>query len=225
MTPAVRFDAVLPPAPVLGWTDPVSFDIADGSFCVVTCPPMIAGPLLRLCGGISAPRSGSVEVLGIDASALTRRRAQIFRRQLGVGFQPGGLISNLTLRMNLIVPLLYSGAADLGDATRRADETLREASLSPWAAMRPADVPADIRQEAVIARAIVRDPALLLLEDPISSLRAARVDTILDLCRREARTIVITTSQSMPVLDQHADCAATWDDTGLTWVRHEVGTY
>jgi ABC-type transporter Mla maintaining outer membrane lipid asymmetry ATPase subunit MlaF len=223
--PALHFQGVLPPGHVAAWTRPVTLEIPAGALCALVASPSVAGPFLRLSGGIVAPRTGRVEVLGVDASALERRHAQVFRRQLGVGLQPGGLISNLTLRMNVIVPLLYSGAADLEAASLRADETLAAADLGRWAEARPADVPPDVRQVAVIARAVARDPSLLLLEDPFSALSAGRVDEMIDLCRREAHTIIITTPQPLRLLDEAADIAGVWDDSGPKWVRHEVGAY
>ncbi len=78
--------------------------------------------------GLREPVAGTVEVLGVQPGRLNRWQAQRFRRRLGVGFsEPAGLVSNLTLRMNLIVPLLYSGSAEMSSASKRADRALAEA--------------------------------------------------------------------------------------------------
>ncbi|MBI4410695.1 MAG: ATP-binding cassette domain-containing protein [Gemmatimonadetes bacterium] len=223
MSAAIRLEGVVPPPPCGDWPGPLDLEITEGVFCVICTPAALTGPLLRLCAGLLEPTQGRVHVLGVEPARLDRREAQQFRRNLGVALQPGGLISNLTIRMNVIVPLLYSGAADLDTASRRADETLAAAGLASWANFRPADVPPDVRREAVVARAIARDPELLLLEDPVASLRTSQAAWLIDLCRQKARTALIALPEPNGLLAQFADMSASWDEQGLQVTSHEVG--
>ncbi len=223
MSVAVRLtDAVAPAS--LDWPGPVSFDVDEGAFCVVRTTISLSTQLTRLLVGLREPTGGTVEVLGVEPGKLNRWQAQRFRRRLGVGFsEPAGLVSNLTLRMNLIVPLLYSGSAEMSGASERADRALAECGLSAWADLRPADLPPDVAREAVIARAIVRDPDLLLLEDPVGPLRESRAGFLLGLCRRRARTAILTTMERESVLYDFADTILLLDERGLEISHNEVG--
>lgn len=223
--PAIRLQEVLPPPSFGEWPRPLDLEVPAGAFCVVGAPPSAGAALLRLCVGLVEPSFGRVEVLGIEPSRLDRRRAYQFRRRLGVALLPGGLVSNLTLRMNLVVPLLYSGAAELEQANQRATEALAEFGIQEWGNSRPADVPLDVRKKAVLARAVIRDPELLLLEDPGEYLRPARVQWFLSRCRRAGCTALITTAERDQVLFDCADLAAYWEEQGLRLETHEVGTH
>ena len=143
------------------------------------------------------------------------REGRRFRGQLGVGLLPHGLISNQTLRMNVIVPLVYGGVLPLDEATARADEALAECGVAAWALERPADVPADVRQRAVIARAVARAPKLLLLEDPLFALHHDEVPALLAVCRRRAPTTLVVSHRADSALYELADAVAIFDDRGF----------
>lgn len=221
---AVRFVGVVPDPRRAGWPGPISFDIEEGSTTLFATTPGVALALIRLMVGLREPGQGTVEVLGQRPDRLNRWEAQAFRRRLGVGFdEPSGLVSNLTLRMNLVVPVLYSGLADAGTADRRAAEIIQQLELGPWADSRPADVPPEIRQETVLARAVVRDPDLLLLEEPTAGLREERAGWLLSICRERAGTTVLTTAEREGVPFETADAIILLDETGIETNRDEVG--
>jgi len=223
MSTAVRFTDVVAPAS-MDWPGPISFDIPEGAFCVVHTTMSLSTQLTRLAVGLREPTAGTVDVLGVNPGGLTRWQAQRFRRRLGVGFsEPAGLVSNLSLRMNLIVPLLYSGSAEMSRASERADRALAECGISAWADVRPAELPPDVAREAVVARAIVRDPELLILEDPVGPLREARAGFLLSLCRQRSRTGILTTTERESVIYDHADMILLLDENGLEISHNEVG--
>ena len=215
MTAAVRFDAVLPQGPAAGWEQPLSFAVPTGAFYVMQAAPAKSGALLRLCLGLAGASAGEVEVLGARPGALDRRAAQRFRRALGTGLVPHGLISNLTLRMNVVMPLVYGGLALPEEAARRADDVIGACGLARWALERPADVPPDARQRAVVARAVARDPELLLLEDPVWSVDADVAAGLLQLCRARARTVLVVMPRRDAIVSRAADHSASWDDAGF----------
>ena len=224
MSVAVRFAGVVPPPPREGWPGPISLEIEEGTCTLFATTPAIALNLIRLIVGLREPVEGVVEVLGQRPGVLNRWDTQEFRKRLGVGFdEPSGLVSNLTVRMNLIVPMLYSGLADMNEAHRRAKEILAECGLERWADRRPADLPPEIRREAVMARAAVRDPELIVLEEPITGLRRARASRLLSLCRERSRTMIVTTAEREGVQFDIADTVITLDDAGMEVSGHEVG--
>lgn len=224
MSAAVRFVDVLPPPPREGWPGPISLEIEEGTCTLFATTPGISLHLIRLIVGLREPVEGVVDVLGKHPGTLNRWETQEFRKRLGVGFdEPSGLVSNLTVRMNLIVPMLYSGLADMGDAHRRAKELIAACGLERWADTRPADLPPEIRREAVMARAAVRNPELLVLEEPITGLRSARASRLLRVCRESARTMILTTAERKGVQFDIADSVIYLDEAGMEVSRDEVG--
>jgi ABC-type transporter Mla maintaining outer membrane lipid asymmetry ATPase subunit MlaF len=208
---AIRFrDAV--PAPAWGAApEPLNLDVPEGALCVLHAAPSLFGPLLRACAGLLPLASGSVEVLGVDPTRLSRRDAQRFRRRLGVGLRPGGLMSNQTLRMNVVTPLLYSGIASPAEAERRASDALASCGLARWGDHRPDETPPDVRQAAVLARALARRPEVLLLEDPLSSVDSPRMEQMLNECRRLVPTILVASHRWDPALARAADLTSSWN--------------
>jgi phospholipid/cholesterol/gamma-HCH transport system ATP-binding protein len=221
---AIRMTGVVPRVFDPEWTAPLDVEIPEGSFQVIRTTPLRSAPFFRLCVGLFSAGRGDVEVLGKDPADMPRRDTRNFRRTLGVAMVPDGLISNLSLRMNIVVPLVYNGSADVNEASKLADAALGECGLRNWANNRPASVPPDVRQQAVIARAIAHRPRLLLLEDPFSSVKSRDAAMLAGVCRNSARTVVIATHRRNEALYQFADRTAFWDDRGYRTDSNEVGS-
>lgn len=221
---AIRFVDVVPPPPRQGWPGPLSFDVPVGSFTVIATTPGVALALVRLVVGSRTPASGVVEVLRAEPGRLGRWDLQRFRRRLGVGLaEPSGLVSNLTLHLNLVVPMLYSGMADRATADRRARDMIEACGLEEWMDTRPADLPFEVRREAVIARAAVREPELLVLQEPTAGLREARARWLLAMCRERSGTVVVTAAEREGAQFEVADQVITVDEAGTGVSNHEVG--
>ncbi|HEX6589627.1 MAG TPA: hypothetical protein VF039_11425 [Longimicrobiales bacterium] len=221
---AVRLTGTVPPPPAFDWPGPVDLEIPTGSTTVIWTLPSLAAPLIRLCVGLRAAVVGQVHVLGVEAGLLNRFDGMQFRRRLGVAMQPGGLISNVTLRTNMMVPLLYAGIADMDESQQMVDDVLAAVGVTRWADRRPADVPPEVRQAAIVARALVRRPELLLLEAPFRALRVKRGVELLELCEQRAGTVVIVETENEPWLFERADLLVTLDERGARLERDEVGT-
>lgn len=215
MTTAIKTSAAIPAS---AWSPPPPLDleVREGELCLLHAPAGDFGPLLRACVGLLPLHSGSVEVLGVDPLSLSRAAVRRFRARLGVGLRPGGLTANQTIRMNVITPLLYSGLAGAAEAEARTNEVLDACGLTRWAHHRPDDVPTDIRQGAVLARALARNPELLILEDPLSSVDSARVETLINVCRATVATILIATHRRDAALIGLADRTYNWNTPGET---------
>jgi ABC-type multidrug transport system ATPase subunit len=223
---AARFVDVVPPPPLTGWPGPVSFELEAGKLCLFATTPGVALTLIRLMVGLREPTSGTIEVLGTAPGKLDRWAAQAFRRRLGVGFdEPSGLISNLTLRLNLVVPMVYAGLADMATAQSRAEAMIELCGLERWADTRPADMPPEVRREVVVARAAVREPELLILEEPTAGLRDLRAAWLLSMCRERATTVVVTTAERDGIQFHVADTTILIDETTAEVVHNEVGTF
>lgn len=221
--PAIELIGAVPPPPAFDWPGPIDMEVAAGSTTVIWTLPSLAHPLIRLFVGLRTPAVGRVRVLGAEPGTMTRFEGMTFRRRLGAAMQPGGLISNITLRTNLMVPLLYTGAADMSESQVLVDEVLNAIGITRWADQRPADVPPEVKQAAIVARAIVRRPELLILEAPFRALRIRRGDELLNLCRERAGTVVIVETEDEGWLFERADTLFTLDERGVREERDEVG--
>lgn len=224
--PVVRFAGAVPAAPNPEWREPLDLAVARGEWLVVRTTPLRSAELLRMVAGLRDVRAtgpqAPVQVLGADPGALPRRQTLAFRRRLGVALQPDGLVSNLPLRVNLVVPLVYSGAMATRAAQLRAAEVLAMLDILEYADLRPASLPDDVRQIAVLARALAPMPELLLIEDPLSSVKSRDAERAVRILRREVPTAIVTTFRRNEALYAAADRLATWDSRGFLMVEPEV---
>jgi ABC-type methionine transport system ATPase subunit len=197
------------------WPKPVSFQVPRGSLLLIRTKSAFSAPLFRMCLGFSEPSSGSVTIEGRHPAALGRNEVREFRREIGSLLDPDGLVSNLTIRMNLIVPLVYATGLDFEEAAARADQMLDVLHLTMWADSRPAALPTEIRQTTALARALCPRPALLLLENPIASVDNRETRRLLSLCRVQAETLLVATHRNDGILHEFADAVWQWDDDGF----------
>ena len=199
----------------LRWETPVSFQVQRGQTHVIRTTSELSAPLFRLCLGFSEPSSGSVSVTGKTPSALDRVATRAFRKGLGSALEPDGLVANLSLRMNIVVPLVFATGLELEAAVHRADMMLNVMHLGVWADTRPAALPGEVRQTAALARALASRPPVLLLENPIPSVDNKETRRLMSLCRVQAETLLIATHRGDGILEQFADAVWTWDDEGF----------
>lgn len=203
------------PAPGREWDAPVDLTVQRGEWVTVRTTPARSEPLLRICVGLLAAARGTVDVLGQDPGRLPNAALGAFRRQLGAALQPDGLVSNLDVRRNLVVSLVYAGVCGPEEALARADEGLTAFELTPWAEARPAELPEDVRSVVAVVRAVVRRPALLVLEDPLAAVKSVQAEGLLRRCRRLAPTALVTTFRRNAPLYEAADRILLWDSRGL----------
>lgn len=215
MDVVVDFKAVQGERSAVRWNHPVSFQVPRGKAHLIRTSSALSAPLFRLCLGFSEPSSGEVVVSGRAPGALTRRELRELRRSLGCALEPDGLVSNLTLRMNLIVPLVFATGLDLEAAGARVDSILEVMHLTMWNDVRPAVMPQEVRQAAVLARALCPRPSLLLLENPLASVDTRETRRLLSLCRANAESVLIASHRYDSVLHEFADSIWEWDDDGF----------
>jgi len=211
----IDFNLVQGERSALRWPHPVSFQVERGKSVLIRTNSTLSAPLFRLCLGFSEPSGGSVAVTGHDPSALNRNEVRELRRSLGCMLEPDGLVANLTLRMNLIVPLVFASGLEYEEAITRAESMLDVMHLTMWGDVRPASMPAEVRQTAALARALCPRPSLLLLENPLASVDNKETRRLLSLCRVQSETLLIVTHRYDSVLDEFSDAIWQWDDDGF----------
>lgn len=214
MSGPLTLGGVLPAIPG-EWATPLDLMLAEGEWLVVRTTPARSEPLLRICLGLQASGAGAVAVLGEDPGRLSNAALGPFRRRLGAALQPDGLVSNLTVLRNLVVPLVYAGVCAPAEAEAKARDALALFGLSSWTEARPSELPEDVRGVVAVVRAVVRQPALLMLEDPFAAVKSVQAADLLRRCRALAPTALVTTFRRNEPLYEAADRIVLWDSRGF----------
>lgn len=126
--------------------------------------------LLAVAGGLAQPVRGQCQWFGESAEALLEDERLAIRRKVGLVFDGGQLLSELTLAENVALPLRYHLERDEAEPTERIEALVALTDLEPWAGHRPAEVSRNWQQRYGLARALALKPELLLLDDPLSGL-------------------------------------------------------
>ena len=147
---------------------PTDLAIEDGEFVVVVGPSGCGkSTLLRLIAGLEVPTSGSIAIGGRDVT-----RAAPADRGLAMVFQSYALYPHLTVAQNIGYPLKVAGRPKQDIAVRVA-AVAATLDLGPLLDRRPRALSGGQRQRVSIARAIIREPRVLLLDEPLSNLDTA----------------------------------------------------
>ncbi|AMB59631.1 ABC transporter ATP-binding protein [Microterricola viridarii] len=174
--------------------DSVSLRVQPGEFVAVVGPSGSGkSSLLAIAGALGKPDSGSVRVHGTDLATLNRAAAARFRlRNIGFVFQSGNLIPALSAadQLRLVARLA-------GNRTAEPEALLAELGMAHRSGHRPGQLSGGERQRVGIARALVNNPSLLLVDEPTAALdrdRSQEVVAILaERARRSAVAVVMVT--------------------------------
>lgn len=126
--------------------------------------------LLCVAGGLAQPTRGDCRWFGETAEALLEDERLAIRRKVGLVFDGGQLLHELTLAENVALPLRYHLEDEEAEPAGRIEALIALTDLGPWAGHRPADVSRNWQQRFGLARALALKPELLLLDDPLSGL-------------------------------------------------------
>ncbi|MGC5616180.1 ABC transporter ATP-binding protein [Georgenia sp. Z1491] len=173
--------------------DDVSLVVAPGTTTALLGPSGSGkSSLLAIAATLTLPDSGLVQVgpavvTGAGATLGEPERAELRRRSIGIVFQQPKLLPSLTAHEQLVVTAHMLGGS-LPDARERAAEMLARVGLERELGRRPHQLSGGQRQRVNIARALVGDPAVLLVDEPTSALDHERGTQIVDLLTELTRT-------------------------------------
>jgi len=145
--------------------------------------------LMAMLGALTQPTQGKVLLDGTDLWALPEAELATFRsRHIGFVFQFPSLLSNLTALDNVAVPALLGRTMEAQAAFARAYELLARVGLADRADAYPASMSGGEQRRAVVARALINSPPLLLADEPTSDLDEDTETDIIDLLEELQRT-------------------------------------
>lgn len=158
--------------------------------------------LLAVAGAMRRPDSGSITVGGVDLAGVPPRRRTTLRHDLiGFVFQSSNLLPSLTAleQLELVGRI---GGVPRGATRQKARALLGEVGLSAKAGRRPGQLSGGERQRVGIARALMAEPAVLLVDEPTSALDHQRAEEIVTLLAEQTRrhriaTVMVTHDRSV----------------------------
>jgi len=161
--------------------------------------------LLYILGSLDNPSSGTVTLDGQDPFQLDERAQAAFRnRRIGFVFQDHSLLPQCSVLENVLAPTLVAPAneRDAAQDETRARELLTQVGLAERLDHRPGELSGGEKQRAAIARALIREPLLLLCDEPTGNLDRASADNVaallLDMhARRRTILVVVTHSAAL----------------------------
>ncbi|MCA9231495.1 MAG: ABC transporter ATP-binding protein [Planctomycetales bacterium] len=181
----------------------VSLGLAAGENLAIMGPSGSGkSTLLSILGTLECPTAGQVLIDGVDPFQLSESELAAFRsREIGFVFQDHHLLPQCTVLENVLVPFLADGRAGPVEVDR-AKELLQRVGLAERSMHRPAQLSGGERQRAALARALVRNPKVLLADEPTGNLDSSTAESIggllLELQREtDAVLIVVTHSASL----------------------------
>jgi ABC-type lipoprotein export system ATPase subunit len=177
--------------------DGVSFDVDDGElFTVLGAARSGKSTLLRMAAGLELPDAGSVRFRGRDTRTLRRRqRTHMLRHEVGCVFEP----ETNSLGRDVVEFVgwpLVSARVPCGQTDARARQMLRRVGGEAFEGAALAELSTSERTRVMIAQACIREPLMLLADEPANTLDSAEADAILALLRSIAAdtgmTVVMT---------------------------------
>ena len=171
----------------------LNLEIEKGEFCVLLGPSGSGkSTLLNIIGGIDVADEGSIIIEGEPLEDMTEKKLSLYRRKhLGYIFQMYNLIPNLTVRENIEV------GAYLSDRSLDVDELMRTLEIYEHRNKLPNQISGGQQQRTAIGRAIVKNPDILLCDEPTGALDYRTSKEILKLIetvnRKYGNTIIMVT--------------------------------
>ena len=171
--------------------------------------------LLSIAGGLLTPSEGTVVVGGQDISTYSAKQLTAFRRDsVGFVFQAVNLVPFLTARENLTIVNDFGSGRSHKDAKARAEKLLDELGLSHRVDSLPGQMSGGERQRVAIGRALMNEPALVLIDEPTSALDTKLGEQVMELIVSEVKSrntaaVIVTHDQRMT---RYADRTVTITD-------------
>ena len=179
----------------------VSFQVRAGeALCILGRSGTGKSVTLKLIISLLKPEQGQIWIEGEDITGLHARDLSRVRRKMGFLFQGAALFDSLTLYENLALPLLRLTRKTPAEIDAIIDRVLRDVGLGDDRQRMPSELSGGMRKRAGLARALVLEPRILLVDEPSSGLdriTASEIDELLLRQKVEHRTTLIVVTHDV----------------------------
>jgi ABC-type lipoprotein export system ATPase subunit len=177
--------------------DDVNLFIRRGEFVTIMGPSGSGkSTLLSIIGLLNSPSGGRLEIEGMDTYHLAeRQKTRLRAEKFGFVFQFPSLVNTLTIRENVLLPIMLAGQARRTD-WERADRLLEQVGLKEHANRRSHELSGGEQRRVALARALINNPDVILADEPTGALDEETADRILRLLHEyngQGKTILIVT--------------------------------
>ena len=168
--------------------DHIDLSVQKGEFvAIVGASGSGKSTLLHILGSVDKPTEGKVVIEGTDISKMNRTQAAIFRRRkVGLVYQFYNLIPTLTVRKNILMPLLLDKRKPNQEYF---DRIVRSLGMEDKLDSLPGQLSGGQQQRAAIARSLIYRPAILLADEPTGNLDRKNGKEIIDLLKLSNRNL------------------------------------
>ena len=168
--------------------DGIDLSVEKGEFAaIVGASGSGKSTLLHMLGSVDQPTEGKVFIEGTDISTMNRTQAAIFRRRkVGLVYQFYNLIPTLTVRKNILMPLLLDKKKSERDYFEKVVRTL---GIADKLEALPGQLSGGQQQRTAIARSLIYRPAILLADEPTGNLDRKNSKEIIDMLKLSNRNL------------------------------------
>ncbi len=174
-----------------------NFSIKKGEFVFITGPSGSGkSTLLKALYGQLKPSDGSLVVGGLDLATVGKSKLQELRTHMGIIFQDYKLVNEWTVAKNVVLPLMIAGySSEIQDT--QAKRLLKHVKLAEHAERYPLELSGGEQQRVGVARALAKNPVVILADEPTGNLDDYSSNVIWDLmenaCQQLDTTVLVVT--------------------------------
>jgi len=183
----------------------IDLNVQDGEFCFLVGPTGSGKTsLLKMIYFDISPSIGEINVLGYNSSKTKSNKVHRLRKKIGVIFQDYKLLQQRTVYENIALPLHINGVGRK-KIKDNVEEALELADLADYQNKYPNELSGGEQQRVCIARAIVKNPELILADEPTGNLDPAaahKILKILEQINKEGTTVVMATHNYKLISDR-----------------------
>src|SRR5882762_5852236 len=196
--------------------DGVDLDCPRGEITTIVGPSGCGKTvLLKHLNLLLRPDSGQIIIDGIDVTKLGWRELDKVREKFGMLFQGGALFDSLTVFDNVAFPLIEKTRMSRDGITRRVSEMLRQVGLEGMENKYPSQLSGGMQKRVALARALIHEPKILMLDEPTTGLDPTRTRSIHELVRHTQQNFgltVVMVSHDVPQVFKYSDQVAYMND-------------
>jgi len=193
--------------------DRISLDIEPGKITAIVGPSGVGkSVLLKLIMGIMQPDGGEILIDGENITVIrSERKKNKIREKLGVLFQSAALFDSLTVYENVAFPLVERGELTRREVHAKVVDMLEALSLTTYATNFPEEISMGMRKRVGMARSLIREPSVLLFDEPNTGLDPLVGQEVYDLiktCKAKWGFTGVVISHELPEVFQVSDRVA-----------------